>query len=74
MLPTHPQTPVVPQPTMRTNLLQPFQVIAQLAVHTVGQYLILLAIHNVALTIEEPGGDFVLRGCLDDGYDAFEFF
>ena len=59
---------------MSTNLLQPLQILAQLAVHTVGQHLRVLAIHNVALSVQKPGGDFVLRGVLDDGDYAFEFF
>lgn len=59
---------------MRADLLQPLQVLTQLAVHAVGQHLAVLAIHDVALTIEEPAGDLVLRGVLDDGDDALEFF
>ena len=74
MLSTHAQTPVVPQATMCTDLLQPLQVLTQLAVHTVGQDLAVLAVHDVALTVEEPDGDFVLGRVLDDGDDAFEFF
>ena len=64
----------MPQATMRTDLLQPLQILAQLAVHAVGQDLAVLAVHDVALAIEEPGRDFVLGGVLDDGDDAFEFF
>ena len=74
MLSTHAQAPVVPQTTMRTDLLQPLQVLTQLAVHAVGQDLAVLAVHDVALPVEEPDGDFVLSRVLDDGDDAFEFF
>lgn len=59
---------------MRTDLLQALQVLTQLAVHAVCQYLRVLAIHNVTLAIEEPGRNFVLSGVLDDGDNAFEFF
>ena len=59
---------------MSADFLQPLQVLAQLAVHAVGQDLAVLAIHDVALTIEEPGWDLVLRRVLDDGHDALEFF
>ena len=59
---------------MSADLLQPLQVITQLAVHAVGQDLAVLAIHDVALTIEEPAGDLVLCRVLDDGHDALEFF
>lgn len=74
MLSTDPQTPVVPQTTVSTDLLQPLQVITQLAVHAVGQDLAVLAVHNITLSVEEPGGDLVLGWVLDDGDDAFEFF
>ena len=57
---------------MRTDLLQSLQVFTQLAVHAVGKHLAVLAVHNVALSVEEPGGDFVLGGVLDDGHDSFE--
>jgi hypothetical protein len=59
---------------MRADLLQPLQVLAQLAVHSVGQDLAVLAVHDVALAIQEPARDFVLGWVLDDGDDAFEFF
>lgn len=68
------QAPIVPQTSMRTDLLQALQVLAQLAVHTVCQYLRVLAIHNVTLAIEEPRRYLVLSRILNDGDDAFEFF
>lgn len=74
MLPTNPKAPIVSQTSMRPNLLQPFQILTKLAVHAVCQDLRILAVDNVALAVEEPGGDLVLGGVLDDGYDALEFF
>ena len=59
---------------MRTDLLESLQVLTQLAVHAVGQDLAVLAIHDIALTIEEPDWNFVLRWVLDDGDYTFEFF
>ena len=59
---------------MRTDLLQSLQVLTQLAVHAVGQDLAVLAIHDIALAVEEPGWDLVLGRVLDDGDDALEFF
>ncbi len=64
----------MPKTTMGADLLQSLQVLAQFAVHTVRQDLGILAIHNVALTVEEPCWDLVLSGVLDDGNDAFELF
>ena len=74
VLTPHPQTPVVPQPTVSADLLQPLQVVAELAVHAVGQDLRVLAVDDVALPVEEPGRNLVLRGVLDNGDDALEFF
>lgn len=74
MLPTHPQSPIMPQPAMGADLLQPLEVVAQLAVDAVGEHLRVFAVYDVALSVEEPGGDFVLRWVLDYCDDAFEFF
>lgn len=59
---------------MGADLLQALQILTELAVHTVGQDLVVLAIHNVALSVEEPGGNLVLGWVLDDGDNALEFF
>jgi len=64
----------VTQTTMSTNLLQPFQILAKLRVYIVGENLIVFAVDNILLSVEEPGGDLVLGGVLDDGNDALEFF
>jgi hypothetical protein len=74
MLPTNPQAPVVTQTTMSPDFLKPLEIFAQFGFHAVGQHLRVFAVDNVALSIEEPGRDLVLRGVLDDGDDAFEFF
>lgn len=54
VLTTHTQAPVVSQTPMRTDLLQALQVITQFRVDTVRQNLLVLAIHNIALSVEEP--------------------
>ena len=59
---------------MCPNLLQSLQILTKLALHSVGQHLRVLAVHNIALSVEEPAWDFVLGGVLDDGDDSFEFF
>ena len=74
MLSAHPQTPVVPQTSVRADLLQALQVLTQLRVDGVGEDVLVLAVDDVALTVEEPGRDLVLGGVLDDGDDALEFF
>ena len=64
----------MPQTTVGADLLQTLEVLTQLAVHAVGQRVAVLAIHDVALTVEEPRRDLVLRRVLDDGDDALELF
>jgi len=52
---------------MSTDLLQALQIITKLGVDTVRENLRVLAIDDIALTIEEPSGDLVLGRVLDDG-------
>ena len=59
---------------MCANLLQPLQIVTELGIDSVGENLVVLAIDDVALTVEEPGGDLVLGRVLDDGNDALELF
>lgn len=60
--------------TVGADLLQALQIITELGVDTVGQNVRVLAIDNVALSVEEPCGDLVLRGVLEDGDDALKLF
>jgi len=60
--------------TMSTNLLQALQIVTKLGIDTIGEDLRILTIDDIALTIEEPGWDFVLSRILDDGNDSLEFF
>lgn len=71
---TDAKTPVVPKTPVGANLLQAFQVVAKLGVDSVGEYLVVLAVHNVALSVEEPTGDFVLGWVLNDRYNALKLF
>lgn len=64
----------MPQTTMSTDFLQALQIFTKLAVHAVCQHLGIFAIHNVALTIEEPCRNLVLGRVLDDGDDTLELF
>ena len=73
MLTPHTQTPEVAQPTMGAHLLQPLQILTQLGLHVISEDLGVLAVGDIALSIEEPCWDFVLRRVLDDGDDSFEF-
>jgi len=64
----------VTKTTMSTDLLQALQIITKLGVDTVRENLRVLAIDDIALTIEEPSGDLVLGRVLDDGDDSLKFF
>lgn len=74
VLTTHAETPVVAETTVSADLLQALQVVTQLRVDAVGQDLRVLAVHDVALPVEEPAGDLVLGRVLDDGDDSLELF
>jgi hypothetical protein len=74
VLTTDTQAPVVTQTTVGTDLLQTLQILTQLALHTVGQHLRVLAVDDIALSVQEPRGDLVLGRVLDNGDDALEFF
>ena len=45
--------------TVSADLLQTLEIVAELAVNAVGQNLAVFAIDDIALSIEEPGGDLV---------------
>lgn len=62
------------QTTVGSDLLETLQIFTQLALHAVGQNLGVLAVDNIALSVQEPGWDLVLSRVLDDGDDALEFF
>lgn len=68
------ETPVVTETTVGADTLQTLEILTELAVETVGQNLGVLAVVDVALSVQEPGRDLVLGGVLDDGDDALEFF
>lgn len=59
---------------MGADLLQTFQILTQLAFHAVCQHLGVLAIDDIALSVQEPLGDLVLGRVLDDGDNSLEFF
>lgn len=60
--------------TVSADLLQALEIVTELGVDTVGEDLAVLAIDDVALSVEEPGGDLVLGGVLDDGDDTLKLF
>ena len=57
-----------------TDFLESLQILTELVVEGVGKNLRVLSVDNITLTIEEPGGDFVLGWVLDDGDNSLEFF
>lgn len=74
MLSTDTETPVVSETTVSADLLETLKILTELGVDTVGQNLRVLAVDNVSLPVQEPSGDLVLGGVLDDGDDSLELF
>lgn len=74
VLATDTQAPVVTETAVGADLLQALKVLTQLAVETVGDNLGVLAIGDVALSVQEPRGDLVLGRGLEDGDDALKLF
>ena len=66
MLAADAEAPVVTETTVSADLLQALEVLTELGVDTVGEDLVVLAVDNVALPVEEPGGDLVC-GALEEG-------
>lgn len=66
------EAPEVTETTVRTDLLQPLEIITELRVNAVGKNLRVLAIDDVPLPVQEPCGDLELRGVLDDGNETLE--
>ena len=74
VLTTDTEAPVMTETTMSADLLETLKIVTELGVDVVGQDLVILTVNDIALTVEEPGGDLVLGGVLDDGDDALELF
>lgn len=60
--------------TVSPDLLEALEIVTELGVDTVGQGVDVLAVGDIALSVEEPGGDLVLSRVLDDGDDTLELF
>jgi hypothetical protein len=74
VLTAHAQAPVVTETTVGADLLEALEIVTELRVDTVGKNLRVLAVDNVALSVEEPAGNLVLRGVLDNGDDSLQLF
>jgi hypothetical protein len=72
VLATDAETPVVTETTVRADLLEALEVVTELLVDLVREDVGVLAVNEVALTVEEPGGDLELLGVLHDGDDALK--
>jgi len=57
-----------------TDLLQSLQIFSELVIEIVCEELRVFSINDILLSVEEPIGDFVLGGVLEDGDNTFEFF
>lgn len=62
------------QTAVGADLLQALKVLTELAVQAVGNNLRVLAVGNIALSVQEPGRNLVLGRGLEDGDDTLELF
>ena len=62
----------MPETTVRTNLLQPFQVVTELRVDGVRQNLAVLAIDDVSLSVQKPGRNLELGWVLHNGDNSLK--
>lgn len=60
--------------TVSANLLETLEIVTELGVDVVGEDLVVLAVDDIALSVEEPGRNLVLCWVLDDGDDSLELF
>jgi len=74
VLTAHTQTPVVTETAVGADTLETLEILTDLAVEGVGDDLGVLAVGDVALSVQEPCGDLVLGGVLEDGDHTLEFF
>lgn len=66
MLTTDTETPVVTETTVRADALETLEVLTELGVELVGKDLRSLTVLGVALSVQEPGGDLVVHGVLQN--------
>lgn len=59
--------------TVVADLLEPFQILTHLGVEPVGEDLVILAVDNVLLPVQEPFRNLELSWVLHDGDDSLEF-
>ena len=74
VLSTHTETPVVTETAVGADTLETLKILTGLAVEGVGDNLGVLAIGDVALSVQEPCRDLILGGVLEDGDHTLEFF
>lgn len=74
MLSTDAESPVVTKTTVSTDLLETLKIVTELGVNVVGEDLVILAVNDITLSVEEPSGNLVLCWVLDDGDNSLELF
>lgn len=66
VLTTDTETPVVTETAVRADALKALEVLTELGVELVGKDLRSLTVLGVALSVQEPSGDLVVHGVLQD--------
>lgn len=73
VLTTNSDAPPVPQTTVSTDLLHPFDIITKFGSNALGKDLRVLSGLVILLSVQEPERDFELTGILDDSHNLFNF-
>jgi hypothetical protein len=68
------QSPVVSETSVGTHSLQTLEILTELVVKLVDKKVRILAVDNISLSVEEPAGDLILSGVLDDGNNSLQLF
>ena len=66
------ESPEVSESSVASDLLESLEVLSHLLVDLVRDNVGVLAVGDVLLPVEEPGGDLELRRVLHDGHDSLE--
>jgi hypothetical protein len=73
VLTSDPDSPVMTETSVSTNLFQSFNILTQLVIKTVGNDLRVLSVHNILLSIQKPIWNLVLTRVLHNSDDTFQF-
>jgi len=72
VLTSHSHSPLMSQPSMTSDFLEPLEIITELGVEGGGDDLGKFSVFDVLLSIEKPIWDLILLGMLDNSHQALD--